>query len=137
MDRERKALMKLLRQGESLRVAFYGSPDTRSLSTAILDEVFSRESPSVQDMRPIYIGVTEEDLLLAQSDRWGKPLEPHRWPLRQVFIAEYKEGMISDLLTFSLGENKKLQLQVGRNYRQDTRQLIDILSRQGQYHSGS
>jgi hypothetical protein len=80
------------------------------------------------EMREVHLGITEHDFVLVETDLLGKPSGLRRTPLNQVKLLESREGLLSDEVVIEIGETKPIRVRVPRRARQETRQLVGILS---------
>jgi hypothetical protein len=123
----RKAVLQLLPPGQQLRVAIHGSTDTTPIALALLDLATGAPSQG-QEIRQLYVAVTDHDLILVKIDPFGKPSHLQRIPLAQVKLSEFKQGMLSDVLAFDIGAAQPLSIGVARMMRQWTQELANLLS---------
>jgi len=124
----RDTVMGLLAPDEHLNVAVNGSTGVRAFS--LFDIIFALlggTALSGEKVRQLYLGITDNELVLIETDAFGKPSRLQRIAFNEVSILKFKEHMLSDELTIDIGEGKPLQLAVGRPLRQATRQLVAML----------
>jgi len=128
----RRAVLKLLRPGERLHVALQGATGAPS-GVEILSDLGSLAlgGPALGSgvgIRQLYLGITDQHLVLVETDAFGQPSDLRRVPVSQVASVETREGALSDELVFDIGDANPLRVAVGRPMRQGTRQVVEILA---------
>ena len=122
----RRAVTQLLSPGEELQVAIHGSTDTTPIGLALLD-LATGSSPAPQQVRQLYVGITDDALVIVNVDAFGQPSEIQRVPLAQAKLVEYKQGMLSDQLAIDIGGANLLRLGVARLMRRESQLLANLL----------
>jgi len=125
----RDTVMGLLAPDERLNVALYGTTGVRTFTLVDLILALLGGTPlSGEKVRQCYLGITDNELILIETDAFGKPFNIQRIAFNKVLILKFREHMLSDELAIDIGEEKPLQLAVGRPLRQSTRQLVSMFS---------
>jgi len=120
LHKVRQTVLPLLQPEEGLKVAIEGRTGTTSLLWTLLG------APSM-NIRVVYLGIAEQNLIYIKTDRLGKAEELQRIPFSQVTKASSKEGQLSDWVELQIGGNSLLRVEVPRSSREATRQLIGTL----------
>jgi len=122
LHKARQTVMELLQPNENLKIAIEGRTGTTSfLRTLLL-------GPSL-NIRVVYLGVTEHQLIFVNTDKIGKPSELQRIPFSQVTWATSKESQLTDWIDIQIGETNHLKIEVPRSSRNATQQILAVLSK--------
>lgn len=124
LHKVRQTVLPLLQPEESLKVAIEGRTGTTSLLWTLL-------GASSMNIRVVYLGITDQNLIFIKTDRFGKAEDLQRIPFSQVAKTSLKEGQLSDWVELHIGGNSPLRVEVPRSSREATRQLISILHQSG------
>ncbi len=109
--------------GEFVRVELLGQVDAPQWW-----EVLLIGATAAVTTRNVYLGATGRDLVIVDTNIWGKPTDLRRIPLSQVKLVKCTEGLLTDDIVIDLGETKPLKVRVMAGKRQSTMQLASILS---------
>jgi hypothetical protein len=123
LQKTRQTMMELLPPGEYLQIALKGK--TGNWTQAL------HEYPP--DIRVIYFGTTEQDLIIIKTDGMGDPNELQRIPINKISAVKLVEGFLNDAVDFDVGENKPLRIYVSYRFRPELVQLVGVLSGTGQF----
>lgn len=127
LHKVRQTVLPLLQPGENLKVAIEGRTGTTSLLWTLLG------APSM-NIRVVYLGITDQNLIFIKTDRLGKPEDLQRIPFSQVGRANSKEGQLSDWVDLKISGTNPLRIEVPRSSRDATRQLVGVLHQSGIKH---
>jgi len=130
VHRARQTVMQFLQPGEHLRFAITAARGTTSIISALVGAVVDGIEPSA-DTGVVYLGVTDDDFVLVNTDLLGKPSELTRYPIGQVSLTYYKEGKFSDQMVIDLGESAPLGVSIASALRAETRQIAGMLASGG------
>jgi hypothetical protein len=123
----RKAVMQLLPPGEDVTVAIHVSTNTTPVGLSLL-ELATGVPSELKEIRQLYLAATQHDFILVNLDGFGKPSHLQRLPLKNVKLDEFKQGVLSDVLTLSLGTRQPLRVGVATMMRHWTSQLAELIS---------
>ncbi len=125
-------MLPLLLPGEYLKIALpgvIGAPSFIGSVFIILVALGGGSAAGAPTVESVYLGLTENDFLLASTDMLRKPNQLRRIPLSRVMLIEYGEGLTSDEIILNIGDAKPIKVKVGHGYREGTKQLLDLLAR--------
>lgn len=119
-----------LRADENLQVAIRGIQGMQPIGKTLLNigEALLGGYPNVEATNQAYLGATNNDFILIQTDALGKPASLERFPLQQVALIKYTEGTLTDEMIIAIGQGEATRFGVGTAMRPGTRELERILS---------
>jgi hypothetical protein len=131
LHRVRRIVLSLLNPGENLRAAVQGALGLQPTASTLLNlgaALAGGHSAGVEPARPLYLGVTDEELILVWMDAFGRPNQVQRIRRDRVSLVKHTEGAVADEIVIETDETGPLRVGVGRTLRSGTRELTRALS---------
>lgn len=126
----KQIVLQHIQADENLRVALHGIQGMQPIGKTLLNigVALAGGHPNIESTNQVYLGATNNDFILIQTDPLGKPASLERFPLHQVALVKYTEGTLNDEMIIDIGQGEALRFGVGTAMRQGTRELERILS---------
>jgi hypothetical protein len=134
LDKLRRTVKQYLQPDEYVKVALPGTLNMQPLGSTLLKLFLALFGgfPSNDKAKQIYFALTEDDFVLIEPERSGKPADLQRIPLNHVSLVDFIQGALTDTVVIDTGKSEPLRISVRSTLRQGTQQLaVTLRIRQG------